>query len=59
MELDHFVRERIPNATDSEGEIDPELEIFKNALEFPETKAREFMIPRTEIDGVEVLTEFG
>ena len=56
VELDHFVRERIPNATDSEGEIDPELEIFKNALEFPETKAREFMIPRTEIDGVEVLT---
>ena len=57
VELDHFVRERVPNALDSEGEVDPELEIFKNALEFPETKAREFMIPRTEIEGVEVQTE--
>lgn len=56
MELDHYVRERVPRTRTSEGndEVDPELEIFKNALEFPETKAREFMIPRTEIESVEV-----
>ncbi|MGB1735084.1 MAG: hemolysin family protein [Schleiferiaceae bacterium] len=56
VELDHFVRERVPNNVVGEKDVDPELEIFKNALEFPETKAREFMIPRTEIEGVEVQT---
>ena len=56
VELDHFVRERVSNKVEGESEVDPELEIFKNALEFPETKAREFMIPRTEIEGVEVQT---
>ena len=54
VELDHYVRERVPNTVEGDDEVDPELEIFKNALEFPETKAREFMIPRTEIEGVEV-----
>lgn len=56
VELDHFVRERVSNNVEGESDVDPELEIFKNALEFPETKAREFMIPRTEIEGVEVQT---
>jgi len=56
VELDHFVRERAPITLEGEPEVDPEIEIFKNALEFSETKAREFMNPRTEIEGVEVNT---
>ena len=56
VELDHFIRERVSYNLEGESDVDPELEIFKNALEFPETKAREFMIPRTEIEGVEVQT---
>ena len=54
VELDHYVRERVSNTSEGAEDVDPELEIFKNALEFPETKAREFMIPRTEIEAVEV-----
>lgn len=56
LELGHFVRERVPSTSERTEEVDPELEIFKNALEFPETKAREFMIPRTEIVAVDVET---
>ena len=52
VELDHYVRERVPNTVEGDDEVDPELEIFKNALEFPETKAREFMIPRTKLKGL-------
>jgi putative hemolysin len=34
--------------------IDPEIEILKNALGFSERKAREFMIPRTEMVALEI-----
>ena len=54
VELGHYIRERVPTAVDQDDTVDPELEMFKNALEFPETKAREFMVPRTEIDALEV-----
>ncbi|MDO9261918.1 MAG: transporter associated domain-containing protein, partial [Flavobacteriaceae bacterium] len=35
-------------------EVDSEIQIFQNALEFNNVKAREVMIPRTEINAVEI-----
>ena len=34
-------------------EVDSEIQIFQNALEFADVKAREVMVPRTEIVAVE------
>ena len=58
VELDNYVRERLPEK-DEEEDVETEIEIFKNALEFSSQKAREFMIPRTEITAVEVESDFG
>ncbi len=48
VDLDNYIKERTETAPD-EKEVDTEIQIFRNALEFSERKAREFMIPRTEI----------
>jgi CBS domain containing-hemolysin-like protein len=52
VDLDYLVQSSIDNAKD-EDEIGEEVKIFQNALEFPDTKVRDCMVPRTEIDGVE------
>jgi CBS domain containing-hemolysin-like protein len=52
VDLDHYVKERTDNNT-SEQEVDTEVQIFRNALEFSDRKAREFMIPRTEIVSID------
>lgn len=52
VDLDYLVQSSIDNAED-ENEIDEEVKIFQNALEFSETKVRDCMIPRTEIEAVE------
>ena len=54
LDLDNYVRERTEAATPNEEEVDTEVQIFRNALEFNEIKAREFMIPRTEVVAMEV-----
>ena len=43
------------NNVSHENEIDSEIQIFQNALEFSNLKARDIMTPRTEISGVEIL----
>ena len=52
IDLDYLVQSSIDNAK-SDDEIDDEVKIFQNALEFSETKVRDCMIPRTEINAVE------
>ena len=52
VDLDYLVQSSIDNAKD-EDEIGEEVKIFQNALDFSETKVRDCMVPRTEIDAVE------
>jgi len=52
VDLDYLVQSSIDNAK-SEEEIEEEVKIFQNALDFPETKVRDCMVPRTEIDAVQ------
>lgn len=58
VDLDYLVQSSIDNAKD-EDEIGEEVKIFQNALEFSETKVRDCMVPRTEIDAVENTATLG
>jgi CBS domain containing-hemolysin-like protein len=52
VDLDYLVQTSIDNA-ENEDDIDEEVKIFQNALEFADTKVRDCMVPRTEIKAVE------
>jgi CBS domain containing-hemolysin-like protein len=52
-ELGNYITKQLESAKDSE-EVDSEIQIFQNALEFDTVKAREIMIPRTEIVAVNI-----
>ncbi|WP_405329769.1 hemolysin family protein [Leeuwenhoekiella sp. LLG6367-2.1] len=52
VELGNYINEQIDSFETNE-ELDSEIQIFQNALEFSEVKSREVMIPRTEIVAVE------
>lgn len=53
VDLDYLVQSSIDNA-ESEDEIEDEVKIFHNALDFSETKVRDCMVPRTEIEAVDI-----
>ena len=58
VDLDYLVQSSIDNAKDG-NEIGEEVRIFQNALDFSETKVRDCMVPRTEIDAVEERVTLG
>jgi len=50
-ELGNYITEQLETSNE---EVDSEIQIFQNALEFHNVKAREVMIPRTELVAIEV-----
>ena len=52
-ELGNYINEQMETGNTDE-EIDSEIQIFQNALEFHKVKAREIMVPRTEMMAVEI-----
>ena len=53
VDLDFLVQSSIDNAKD-DNEIVEEVKIFHNALDFADTKVRDCMVPRTEIDAIDI-----
>ena len=53
VDIGNYISEQLDSVDDNE-EMDVEIQMFQNALEFNEVKARECMIPRTEIIGLEI-----
>ena len=55
VDLDYLIESSI-DETDKKNEIEPEIQIFRNVLDFTNIKVKDCMIPRTEIIAVETGT---
>lgn len=53
VDLGHYLQ-NVNERMDDKVELDHEIQILQNALDFRKVKARDCMIPRTEIEGIEV-----
>ena len=53
VDLDYFIQSSIENA-ESEEELDAEVKIFQNALDFSNIKIRDCIVPRTEVVAVDL-----
>lgn len=53
VELGDYINEQM-ETMESKEDVDSEIQIFQNALQFSEVKAREVMIPRNEIVAVDL-----
>ena len=52
VELGNYIEEQIESTDDKES-LDSEIQIFQNALDFSEVRAKEAMVPRAELIAVE------
>lgn len=55
VDLDYFIQSSIEN-TQNDSEINEEVKIFQNALDFSNIKVRDCIVPRTEIEAVDIDT---
>ena len=53
VELGNYINEQMSSVEDHE-QIDSEIQIFQNALEFSAVKARDIMTPRTELAAIDI-----
>ena len=53
VDLDYLVQSSIDNAQ-SEDEINDEVKFFQNALDFSDCKVRDCVVPRTEVNAVDI-----
>jgi CBS domain containing-hemolysin-like protein len=54
IDLDEFVNEQNNSGMEKKENVETEIKLFKNALDFSKVKLREIMIPRTEIEMLEI-----
>ena len=55
IDLDSYVRQSLDDMS-KESEVDSEMKIFRNALDFSSTKIRDCMVPRADIVAVSIDT---
>jgi putative hemolysin len=54
LELENYIESEIENSNEN---LDTEIEIFQNALELSEIKARDIMVPRAEVIAIDELMD--
>ncbi len=57
VDLDHFINEAENQLPKAGKEVDKEVKLFRNALDFSKVKLREIMVPRNELAMLDVNTD--